>query len=52
MVTDSLQEESCKKGIKVGKCPKDFALPNRDGELVSLHAQRGQRVAVIGSALF
>ena len=40
----------CEPGFKIGRCPRDIALPNSDGELVSLHDQRGSRVAVIGSA--
>lgn len=40
----------CKTGFRIGNCPKDIALPDATGELVSIHDQRGSRVLVIGSA--
>jgi hypothetical protein len=43
-------EEECKVGFKVGRCPADFSLPDRDGELVGYTDYAGQRVAVVGAA--
>jgi hypothetical protein len=47
---ETSSEEVCEPGFRIGRCPADFALPDSVGDLVSLHAQRGGRVAVIGSA--
>jgi hypothetical protein len=46
----SVEEEACEPGFRIGRCPTDFALPDGAGDLVSLYEQRGNRVAVIGSA--
>ena len=42
--------DDCQAGMRIGRCPADFSLPTGAGELISLHEQRGGRVAVIGSA--
>ena len=46
----STADEECKPGFQIGRCPNDIALPNSLDELVSVHDQRGSRVAVVGSA--
>jgi len=44
--------EECRTGFKIGRCPRDFSLPNGDGDIVTLHEHRGSRVAVVGSAMY
>ena len=48
--TTTTTDGECKPGLQIGRCPNDIALPNSDGELVSMHALRGSRVAVVGAA--
>ena len=48
--TGSTADGECQAGFRIGHCPKDIALPDASGELVSLHDQRGSRVLVIGVA--
>ena len=48
--TSATPGEDCEVGMRIGRCPGDFSLPNSAGELVSLHEQRGGRVAVVGAA--
>jgi len=50
--TTNTVDGECQSGFQIGRCPNDIALPNADGELISLHALRGSRVAVIGAAEF
>ena len=52
MTSSTEVEEECKTGFRVGRCPKDFSLPNSDDDMVTLHEHRGSRVAVIGSAMY
>ncbi len=52
MTSSTEVEEECKTGFRIGRCPKDFSLPNRYEEMVTLHEHRGSRVAVIGSAMY
>jgi hypothetical protein len=50
--TTTTVDGECQPGFQRGRCPNDIALPNADGDLVSLHSLRGSRVAVIGAAEF
>jgi hypothetical protein len=50
--TSATPVEDCEVGMRIGRCPGDFSLPNSAGELISLHEQRSGRVAVIGAAEF
>lgn len=52
MTTSTEVEEECKPGFRIGRCPKDFSLPNGNDKMVTLHEHRGSRVAVIGSAMY
>lgn len=48
--TTETAEGDCEPGMRIGRCPKDFSLPNRDGDMVTLHEHRGSKVLVVGSA--
>ena len=48
--TTETVEDDCEPGMRIGRCPKDFSLPNRDGDMVTLHEHRGSKVVVVGSA--
>ena len=52
MTSSTEVEEECRPGFRIGRCPKDFSLPDRDDEMVTLHEHRGSRVLVIGSAMY
>jgi hypothetical protein len=52
MTSSTEVEEECKPGFRIGRCPKDFSLPNGNDKMVTLHEHRGSRVAVIGSAMY
>jgi len=40
----------CTVGFDVGECPRDFSLPNQDGDTVTLSDHVGQTVGVVGAA--
>ena len=44
------EEEECEAGFKVGQCPVDFSLPDRDSNMIGYTEYIGQRVAVVGAA--
>lgn len=52
MTSSTEVEEECKPGFRIGRCPKDFSLPNGNDKMVTLHEHRGSRVVVIGSAMY
>lgn len=44
--------EDCAVGLDPGTCPPDFTLPDADGTPVSLSAQVGTPVLVVGSSFW